>query len=140
MDHLQNYENSFHKTSYSSLKNICNLDMNLSYITENFESEIMYQDNFLKFLNIQSYEDIDVVDTIDQIYDLMKDNDFIKKCIHHISNNSNFATLCPDDSYSFLLLFSYHYFEYFYPCLVDLYRSNEVTIENQNIILNILKS
>ena len=47
------------------------------------------------------------------LYEIMKDYDFIKTTLSELKKNVKYTSMCVDDSYVFLLLFSYDFFQDF---------------------------
>lgn len=124
-----------------TLNEVYDLSLNVSYVhLESFESTIMYQSAFLNFLRLSSYIDEEVNEKINNLYELLNKDIFIQSCITKLKSNSKYLTICKDDSYVFLLLFSYDYFEEFYKCLYELYHTSAISTQTQITFLeNIIK-
>lgn len=126
-------------TSLTEVKidELFDLNLNISYIDlESFESTVLYQSAFLAFLRLNSYIDKEVDDKINKLYEDLKTNEFISSCIEKLKNNSKCMAMCKDDSFVFLILFSFDYFEKFYKCLCELIKTGSILEENKNDFLS----
>ncbi len=114
----------------------------INNIKEDEENDIKqekYQKMFLECLYFEEYNDTEVGDRIDSIYNIVKNNDCIKKycekmqkIVPILSLMTNVEKKAPN---AFIFLFAYDYFEFFHLCLVDLFNTGNITHENnENII------
>jgi hypothetical protein len=97
---------------------------------------------FLECLYFEEYNDTEVGDRIDSIYNIVKDNDCIKKYCEKMQKKVPILSLMTNVEKkaptAFIFLFAYDYFEYFHLCLVDLIKIGYITQENnENIIKKI---
>lgn len=123
------------------LKEVFDLSLNISYShLKPFETTIIYQSAFLSFLKMSSYIDEEVNKKMNVLYEFFKEDTFINSCIKKIKSNSSYLALCKDDSYVFLLLFSYDYFEEFYKCLCEFYNNGVISTQNQINFLNSIQT
>ena len=110
----------------------------------NSEKQERYQKMFLKCLYFEEYNDTEVMERIDSLYNPVKTNDTIKECCEKIQQNVPMLSLVPDIENkapnSFMFLFAYDYFEYFHLCLVDLIKTGDITQENTKNIMKKLDS
>lgn len=123
--------------SMSLLTKYCNLNITVSYHYEKsdaFKSSMLYQSLFLSFMGLDQYKDKIVTSKLNNIYTILKSNTFVMNCVKTLKSHSNYASICIDDTYVFLLLFSYDYFEYFYKYLQNLYNSNDTSKDEEYII------
>ncbi len=110
----------------------------------NNKKQEQYQKLFLECLYFEEYNDTDVIEHIDSIYNLVKSNDTIKLYCEKIQQSVPMLSLVPNIEKkapnSFMFLFAYDYFEYFHLCLVDLIKTGDITQENNDNIIKKLDS
>ena len=87
----------------------------------NSEKQERYQKMFLECLYFEEYNDTEVMERIDSLYNQVKINDTIKKYCEKIQQFVPMLSLVPDIENkapnSFMFLFAYDFFEYFHLCL-----------------------
>ena len=101
--------------------------------------EERYQKQYLECLYFDEYNDTEVMCRIYSIYNLLKDNNEIKKYCDKIQQLVPMLSLIPNIEdkapNAFIFLFSYDYFEYFHLCLIDLIKTGTITQENDEKIM-----
>ena len=134
--------------------NLYNHNIIVDYINKNIKEDETDEDNdikhekyqkmFLECLYLQEYNDTEVMERIDSLYNLVKSNYTIKKYCEKIQQIVPMLSLVPDIEKkapnSFMFLFAYDYFEYFHLCLVDLIKTGDITQENNENIIKKLDS
>lgn len=114
--------------------------LNISYSNLNsFESTLIYQSAFLAFLKLEKYIDKKVNTKMNYLYEIMKDYDFIKTTLSELKKNVKYTSMCVDDSYVFLLLFSYDFFQDFYICICELHNTGSISTTTQETFLHNIK-
>ena len=131
---LLNYQNI-------NIENDFKLDLDISYChSDDFTSALLYQSSFLNFLKLDSYIDKEVNRKIDKLYDVLHKNHFVSACLSNLKENSHYASMCSDNTYAFLLLFSYDYFDKFYKCICELYNTGDIKETNKATIMTVLNN
>lgn len=116
------------------------LNLEISYSdNDEFKEAILYQSAFLSFLKLDKYVDKEVNRKMNKLYKLLHKNTFVSMCIEKLKDNSNYANICIDDTYVFLLLFSCDYFDTFYKCIRELYSTGNISNDNQESLLKIIE-
>jgi len=109
-------------------------------VEDNDIQQEKYQKMLLKCLYCDEYNDRDVVDRIDNIYNIVKNNECIQKYCAKVQQSVPMLSLMPNVDKkapnSFMFLFAYDYFEYFHLCLVDLIDTGDITPENNEFFIN----
>ena len=96
------------------------MDINkVSY--ETFEQTVKYQEDFLEFFGLDSYDDVKIRESTEKYYELMKTIDCIQKTAlslahHHFLSN--------DEELGFYVFFSEDYF-YDFKKLIEYYEEND---------------
>jgi len=101
-------------------------------------TNIMYQHDFLYAFNLIEYNSDQIMNTLEELYQKLKDNtDFI----FIIENHPFFDKNKNNIEFVFQHLFSYDTFDVFHRCIVDILELNNKKISeiNKNLILEIFQ-
>ena len=86
-------------------------------ISDTFLSNEQYKKDLLNVFSLQSYNHKKIMNEINILYDKLKKNTQIKELLTNIKLNNHTLTFLLDNESSFIILFSFEYFNYFHVCL-----------------------
>jgi hypothetical protein len=91
----------------------------------------LYQNDLLCIFKEPQYSDL-IIHKMDIIYKQIKTNEFMKQIF--LKSASQFGV--PDISFGFKLLFAIDTLYFFYPCICELIKTNQIVLETQQYFLN----
>ena len=118
-----------------------------SYIMYNYSFETTYQDikgdigdtkyreELLKALQLEKYDDRKIKDKLDKLYEIIKKELLKHDLIKKMQDNSPFP-FSLDERNTFILFFSFGFFNYFHKCLQDFFTKGYFTETNVQLIKN----
>ena len=89
---------------------------NISLNEKGFIREVIYRQELLDILGIESYNEIEMNNAIHELYNRVKDCKEIKECIKEISKQFIIAN---DDEFGLILLYSYDYLYITHICISE---------------------
>ena len=135
-EELDNYNYNV-EVSYKNIK----IDDDDSEKENNLKQDV-YQQQFLKCLRLEGYNDLLVMSMVDEIYNLVKQDNKIQNYCEKLKNKilmlslmHNVKDKAPTE---FIFLFAYDYFEVMHCCLKDFFTLGYISDINNEKMLELL--
>jgi hypothetical protein len=110
--------------SLSEFKNLNKLD--------NYEEEILsdalYRKDILNLFNIETFDETIISNEINKLYEELKKNEELTKCMKKIAGNFMSA----DEILGLMMLFSYDFLYLLHPCICDFFEKKTISLEKLN--------
>jgi len=111
---------------------------NVNYIDSNIENNDAYQYDFCRVFLCKEYND-NVIKIQDSILDKFIKNEKLNSILKYGIDNGFGLPMSLDKKTCFSLLFNYDYFYYIHNCLQDLFKNNDISNDNFDKLINLLK-
>ena len=115
-------------------------ELNYNFVEKIQYDEETYQDVFLKLFNIETYDTKSIFNTIDQIYNVIKNDENMIKLINTAGNNNSTMVDINDPTFSMVILFSYDCLELFHKLFKQYYEENSINNEIYESLLNVIEN
>ena len=115
-------------------------ELNYNFIENIQYNEETYQNVFVNVFNLETYESEIIFKTIDQIYNIIKNNDNIIKLITATGNNNSTMVDNNDPTFSMVILFSYDCLELFHKLFKQYYQENTINDDTYSSLLNVIEN
>jgi len=119
------------------------IELNYNFIDNITYNDDTYQTVFLKVFNITSYDSDTIFKTINEIYNIMKNNDKLLSILTILTNKNNHMidpTDQNDPCFSMVFLFSYDCLELFHRLFKEYYEKQTINEDIYNNILNVIEN
>ena len=97
-----------------------------------------YQYDFCRAFLCKEYDNM-VIKTQDELYDKFKNNEKFRSLLETGKKSGFNMPFELDDKTVFTLLFNYDFFHHTHKCLQDLFKTSDISTENYNNLINLLK-
>ncbi len=97
-----------------------------------------YQYDFCRVFLCKEYDD-KVIKTQDEMFNKFINNKKFKTIVELGKKNGFGLPIGLDEKTVFTFLFNYDYFHYIHKCLQDLFNNNDISTDNYNKLINLLK-
>jgi len=124
------YNIEYNCTYHSFLETYKGTDEEKEYITD-----ILYKTDLLSVLNIEEFEEKDINDAIEEIYEKIKDDVDLKICMLKLANDFMNST---DEIFGLTIMFSFDYLFYTHTCICDLIKNNKISDDNLKMLKSVI--
>ena len=119
------YNADYNCTYNSFLDTYQGTDEEKEYVTD-----ILYKTDLLSILNIEEFEEENINNAIEQIYEQIKDNVDLKICMLKLANDF----MSSDEIFGLILLFSFDYLIYTHICISEFLKTKNISKENLKML------
>jgi hypothetical protein len=119
------YNTDYNCTYNSFLDTYQGTDEEKEYVTD-----ILYKTDLLSILNIEEFEEENINNAIEQIYEQIKDNVDLKICMLKLANDF----MSSDEIFGLILLFSFDYLIYTHICISEFLKTKNISKENLKML------
>ena len=108
----------------------------LTYYGKQMDS--YYQYDFCRVFLCKEYDD-KVIKVQDKIFEKFKTNERFRALLEAGKQNGFGFPMTMDHKMIFTFLFNYDYFHFIHKCMQDLFKDNDISTDNYNNLINLLK-
>ena len=93
---------------------------------EEFIRDTIYRQELLYILGMEDYNETEMNNSIDELYEKIKENNELKLCMQKLA--SHFMSI--DEKFGLMILYSFDYMHLTHICISELLETNKISVKN----------
>ena len=129
-----------YNTKYECRYHKDNIFLDTDKVTDeekNYIRNILYREDLLNIFEIGSIDELDILnDILSEIYEKIKDNEFLKNCMNKISS----SLFSQNAEFGLCLLYSYDFMYLTHKCVSEYLDTGIISEQNVNLLNNCINN